>query len=670
MNTVQRAIALSCLFLTPAYSAEPEEITVTEDSRFITETSVTGAEIDADELARVQHEHIQQVLNRLAGVNLQHGSGQEYLPAIRSPVLTGAGACGAFLITEDSVPLRAAGFCNINELFESHTEQAESIQVIRGPGTALHGSNALHGVVNVDTFAVKDAGSVGVDLGSYDYSRLKVSVGNGATAAKLTLTHDGGFRADSGYDQRKLSIHHAYSVGSLEVESGLSLTHLEQETAGFITGLNAFQDRDLSRQNDNPEAYRNASSARLWSRINTLDGRWEFLPYARYTQMDFLQHFLPGTPLEENGQRSIGMMSLFNPNDSLTLGLDVEFTDAFLRQSQDQPTAGTAFLQETVPVGRHYDYDVDATVVAAYGQYQVEITDRLELIAGVRFEWLQYRYDNKLLDGRSREDGSECGFGGCRYSRPADSTDSFNNWSPKLGLIFDYTPEHQFFVNLSHGFRAPQATELYRLQRDQTIADLDSEEIIGAEVGARGGWGALDYVLSIYDMRKDNVIFRDADFFNISNGETEHRGIELDFSWNLNEKLNFSTALSIARHEYTNNLRLSGIDIKGNDVDTAPRETVFASVNWKALESLTLSLEWVSVGEYYLDPENLHEYSGHDVFNLRSRWEINDQWAAYMNIENVTDERYADRADFTTFTDERYFPGKPINFQLGVQKRW
>ena len=312
MNTVQRAIALSCLFLTPAYSAEPEEITVTEDSRFITETSVTGAEIDADELARVQHEHIQQVLNRLAGVNLQHGSGQEYLPAIRSPVLTGAGACGAFLITEDSVPLRAAGFCNINELFESHTEQAESIQVIRGPGTALHGSNALHGVVNVDTFAVKDAGSVGVDLGSYDYSRLKVSVGNGATAAKLTLTRDGGFRADSGYDQRKLSIHHAYSVGSLEVESGLSLTHLEQETAGFITGLNAFQDRDLSRQNDNPEAYRNASSARLWSRINTLDGRWEFLPYARYTQMDFLQHFLPGTPLEENGQRSIGMMSLLS----------------------------------------------------------------------------------------------------------------------------------------------------------------------------------------------------------------------------------------------------------------------------------------------------------------------------------------------------------------------
>lgn len=83
-----------------------------------------------------------------------------------------------------------------------------------------------------------------------------------------------------------------------------------------------------------------------------------------------------------------------------------------------------------------------------------------------------------------------------------------------------------------------------------------------------------------------------------------------------------------------------------------------------------MSLEWVSVGEYYLDPENLHEYSGHDVFNLRSRWEINDQWAAYMNIENVTDERYADRADFTTFTDERYFPGKPINFQLGVQKRW
>ena len=69
--------------------------------------------------------------------------------AIRSPVLTGAGACGAFLVLEDGLPSRPAGFCNVNQLFELDFEQAGAIEVVRGPGSALYGSNALHGTINV-----------------------------------------------------------------------------------------------------------------------------------------------------------------------------------------------------------------------------------------------------------------------------------------------------------------------------------------------------------------------------------------------------------------------------------------------------------------------------------------------------------------------------------------
>ena len=39
---------------------------------------------------------------------------------------TGAGACGAFLVAEDSLPIRPVGFCNLNEMFELNYEQAES----------------------------------------------------------------------------------------------------------------------------------------------------------------------------------------------------------------------------------------------------------------------------------------------------------------------------------------------------------------------------------------------------------------------------------------------------------------------------------------------------------------------------------------------------------------
>ena len=80
---------------------------------------------------------------------VQRGSGQESLTAIRSPVLTGAGSCGAFLFLENGVPIRPVGFCNVNEMLEINTEQADAIEVLRGTGTALYGSNSVHGTINV-----------------------------------------------------------------------------------------------------------------------------------------------------------------------------------------------------------------------------------------------------------------------------------------------------------------------------------------------------------------------------------------------------------------------------------------------------------------------------------------------------------------------------------------
>ena len=111
---------------------------------------------------------MQQALSRVAGVNLHRGNGQEYLPAMRSPVLTGAGGCGGFLMQEDGIALRAAGFCNINELFEANTEMAQRIEVLRGTGTVLHGSNAMHGVINIVTPAPSSGSKASLEIGADD----------------------------------------------------------------------------------------------------------------------------------------------------------------------------------------------------------------------------------------------------------------------------------------------------------------------------------------------------------------------------------------------------------------------------------------------------------------------------------------------------------------------
>src|SRR5690606_6463590 len=131
-----------------------------------------------------------------------------------------------------------------------------------------------------------------------------------------------------------------------------------------------------------------------------------------------------------------------------------------------------------------------------------------------------YDYDNRMVAGRTRDDGTECGFDGCRYSRPADREDSFDNWSPKIGLLYELADNHQLFATLATGFRAPQAVELYRLERAQQVADLDSERLDSLEIGLRGDTAKLRYEFTAYAMEKDNVIFRDTDFFNVSNGRT------------------------------------------------------------------------------------------------------------------------------------------------------
>ncbi len=58
----------------------------------------------ATTLAALSAKHQAEALNRVAGVYVQRGSGAESLAAIRSPVLSGAGACGAFLVPKTTCP--------------------------------------------------------------------------------------------------------------------------------------------------------------------------------------------------------------------------------------------------------------------------------------------------------------------------------------------------------------------------------------------------------------------------------------------------------------------------------------------------------------------------------------------------------------------------------------
>jgi hypothetical protein len=64
------------------------------------------------------------------------------------------------------------------------------------------------------------------------------------------------------------------------------------------------------------------------------------------------------------------------------------------------------------------------------------------------------------------------------------------------------------------------------------------------------------------------------------------------------------------------------------------------------------------VAKYWLDPNNQHEYAGHELLNLRGSWGVTPSLTLTLVATNLMDKGYAERADFG-FGSYRYFVGSP-----------
>jgi Outer membrane cobalamin receptor protein len=208
--------------------------------------------------------HGQELFVRVPGAWVSRGSGQEHLMALRSPVLSGPGACGAFLLLEDGIPLRPAGFCNVNNLFEMNLAQAAGVEVLRGPASALYGGTALFGAINVRTAAPAadlpgPTGSVEGELGPWSYGQLRGQVaaplGQERVLAAFDVVDTDGWQDDTGFRHRKGSLRAQGERGAWRHDFQLSGASLDQNTGGYVVGPEAFADATVRNTNDNPEAY-------------------------------------------------------------------------------------------------------------------------------------------------------------------------------------------------------------------------------------------------------------------------------------------------------------------------------------------------------------------------------------------------------------------------------
>jgi outer membrane receptor protein involved in Fe transport len=619
---------------------------------------------------------------------------------MRSPVLVGGAGAGSFLYLEDGIPMRAPGFANVNALMDAMPQADGSVEVVRGPGSALYGSNAVHGLVNFISAPLDEAGaSADIAVGSYARHAisLKSAQDHGAFMTRLTLDLNGdadGYRDQQSFAQQKARLEAAWQDGPTGYRLSVAHMNLNQETAGYIKseddldnpagadelpaacqGLTvpAYENEACAKTNSNTDAFRDASATRLYVRMTTdLDdgATLTLTPYLRSNEMDFRMHFLPGTPLEQNSHDSYGLQASYARDAgwvSYVAGLDIELTEGELSEEQSQEISG--FLGTLYEQGTHYDFEVDAQVIAPYVHAVWSLSDKTDITTGLRWEMTDYDYTNKTDNGREG-----------RLFRPASKSDDFSDMSPKLGVVHRLADNRRVFANLARATRAPQVTDLYRL-RDRNADDevpeidnIDSETLDSLEIGYRAVYPALSYEAAAFIMQKENYHFRDGNDFYETDGKTDHMGFELSLDWMLARDWALAAQLTYAQHEYAFDREVGGNnpaeEIKdGNTIDGAPETLANTSLRYKYDERTFIKLNWEHVGSYYMDASNSAEYDGHDIFALTTDYVLSGQSRLSLRIDNLFDEDYAKRAD-KWFKDNRYFPGEGRRFMARISHKF
>jgi outer membrane receptor protein involved in Fe transport len=171
-------------------------------------------------------------------------------------------------------------------------------------------------------------------------------------------------------------------------------------------------------------------------------------------------------------------------------------------------------------------------------------------------------------------------------------------------------------------------------------------------------------------MRKRNVILRDAFGFNLSDGRTRHRGIEVSGAWRIAPEweIDANVAYAIQRYDFSRALAGGETIVRGDEIDTAPRWLGGLRLRHAHRRLGEFELEAVHQGDYFVDAANSATYPGHSLWHLRWGRALGPRWRVTARLMNLADRRYAERADLA-FGELRYFPGAPRSLFVGLEYR-
>lgn len=686
--SILAASASGAVYAQSPTDQEVMTITVTGEAKSQRDTTSTVHAIPQKELERVKPAHPAEILNRQAGVHVNNMGGEGHMTAIRQPISTDA----AYLFLEDGLPTRPSGLFNHNALYEVNMPQASRIEVIKGPGSALYGSESIGGIINTITAASPEQFELKLnpEVGSYGWKRTLISVGDQLSQdigarLNLNITDNSGYRDEADYFRVSSTLRLDGQLSEkTKSKTILAVSKIDQSGVDSLE-FDRYQQQSTYNRFHGEVGRREVEALRLSNEFTTdLDSnsRVTVTPYFRDNRMDLMPSWMltydPNDRVSEF--QSYGVLAKFREKISETIewiaGVDVDYTPSSYREIRLAPNIQDGIYTSANPTGRvNYDFEADQLAIAPYIHTEWQTSKQLRLTAGLRYDFFDLDYQDNLDDSVVE---SQTGADRFTHLRPDSQTLSFEHLSPKLGAVYHLNDAQSLYASYRHSFRAPAIGTLFRSGSSTNTDELDPVQTDSFEVGVRGSWSRLNYDLAVYHMiiKDDVVTFIDeasADRKVTNAGKTQHQGIELTLGKRFDPEWSGQLALSYSNQSYDDFIALVGfpateINYADNDVPRAPKTIASISVRYEPLALLGSAFEFEMnhLGEYFTDEANSQSYGGHTVGSLLATYPLNSQFELYGRITNIADRVYS------TYTsnqvgdpDLSYQPGNPRSFFVG-----
>ncbi len=540
----------------------------------------------------------------------------------------------------------------------------ERIEVLRGPQGTLYGRNAMGGVINIITKQPSNATSGFAELTFGNYSQQRYSLGLRSPLVKNKLyvglagLYDkrDGFHTNqfdnSSFDRQNSFTGNYYLkyIAGTHWDITLNVKHHNNRNYGAFTLVNGVD-----------EAFKNPFILNQNAVAKMIDDIFNSSLIVKYSGSSFnfssqtawqSNHRFYDKPLDGDFSPIDGVTIINNYgsdwNNVKVLTQEFKFSSPASATSPLKWTAGSYLFRQDNPVKQNTHFGSDAMLIGApdvnfgiinttqakssgvafFGQVNYQVNNKLELIAGLRYDYEKKNYN---VLGEYQKDPDPNPIFDTRPDTSAAA--SFNAVSPKLGLAYKLTGNSNVFVSYSRGYRTGGLTQLSSDPSQPPLYPYKPEYSNNIEVGVKNNLcnnrlrlNAAIFMTLVNDAQVPTLLLPDAITITRNAGKLTSKGIELELSSTPVKGLQADYNFGYTDATYKT-LKLSQ---NGSTVDLDGKKQVFTpdvtsmlalqygfdlgtNQQWK----LVIRGEWLYSGKQYFDLSNNISQHGYSLFNTR-----------------------------------------------------